>query len=387
MRYMILPLAGLALFVLAWMAWPAPINPPSWTAPQMRPESEAGFRADLDTAMVRTVALNRDADSFSNGSDGLIYLGTHSGDIVRFDPNTDRSTPLYESLIVDFGEPILDVVCMGPTHLAFATRDAVYVYDKNERAYQRVSMGVTSLPHGVISNVEASPDGTLYFIDSNRRIGQDQTVYTPALDALENRPWGALYAWSPQTGRTELIHDRLHSPSGLALSQDGRSIYVSEPNRFTVREVYLDEARRGQSRVVTDTLPGTPAALHIVGDDQLVVTLEAGRNAWVVRANRHPWLARMMSKLPSGLRPEGNTAQSAILLYDTRQDLYVGEIRPDIADNRALTDIHADTSGRLWTMDRKRRELIELQARDVEAYFSPNIRFSGQPAAISAARP
>ena len=84
-------LACVALLALYLAAWPVPVDPVSWQAPQ--DEGLTGVFAANDTlAAAGTVDLGEyeGPEDIAVGHDGALYATTFSGAILRIDPDSHR---------------------------------------------------------------------------------------------------------------------------------------------------------------------------------------------------------------------------------------------------------------------------------------------------------
>ncbi|MDH3954112.1 MAG: SMP-30/gluconolactonase/LRE family protein, partial [Gammaproteobacteria bacterium] len=85
-RFRSLLIAGLVLLSLYLAAWPVPVDPVAWQAPEDRGLSGA-FAANQALAGARAISLDahEGPEDVTVGHDGALYATTDSGTILRID--------------------------------------------------------------------------------------------------------------------------------------------------------------------------------------------------------------------------------------------------------------------------------------------------------------
>lgn len=221
-----------------------------------------------------------------------------------------------------------------PMGLATGSHDEVYVAVQplglfevlHDKLLRRITHEADGRPIEFPNGVAIAPDGAFYLTDSNTRfnLAHGHTPPFGAYDMLEMRPRGRLLRHDPATGVTTTVVGDLHFPNGLAVSPDGRELYVAET--FRCRILAVDLATHAV-RTHAEGLPAYP--------DNLAVDRETGL-LWIAggvrRTALHDWLQRrpflraQIAKLPTWVWR--HPSPSALLLAVDAQ----GVVRHALAD-------------------------------------------------------
>ena len=104
-------------------------------------------------------------------------------------------------------------------------------------------------------------------------------------------PSGRLVHYERKSGKLTVVLDNLWFPNGIALSPGEEFILVAETHASRIQKYYLSGAKKGQSEVFIDGLPGIPDNLT-PDEDGLWIAL-------VVSADpSHPMLPQSLAPLP-----------------------------------------------------------------------------------------
>lgn len=128
------------------------------------------------------------------------------------------------------------------------------------------------------NDVVARADGLLFFTDP---------PYGVAPEA-RSLPFQGVYSLTPE-GRLELQLDDFEKPNGLALSPDGRTLYVCDTARYHVRAFSLDADGTivgGSGRIFAEMDPGEPGGpdgMKLDRDGRVYVAVALG--IWVFEAD------------------------------------------------------------------------------------------------------
>jgi sugar lactone lactonase YvrE len=231
------------------------------------------------------VAVDPDGGVVTGAEDGRIWrwpAGARPGDAPALVADTG-GRPL--GVEVDPRDGSL-LVCDAWRGLLRVTADGA-VTDLTDAAAGR--------PFSFCNNATVARDGTVYLTDSSDRY----TVHTWKRDLLEHRPNGRVVAWSPSSGRTEVVADGLLFPNGLALTPDESALVVAEMGRYRVVRIAL----AGGDPVVLADLPAYPDNLSAVGDGTYWVALPSPRVAIAERLLPYPRLRQVVALLPDRLQP------------------------------------------------------------------------------------
>ena len=287
----------LALLVAYLAAWPVPIEPVAWKAPQAPLISGLYAPNDRLRAIERFgegVALGPEATAIDAA--GNVFTGTRDGRILRL----DAARKTLEEFAVTGGRP-LGMAFDGAGRLVVcdAAKGLLAVSVTGE--VRTLATGNSGLPFRFTNDVDTGPDGTLYFTDASSRFGAGQ--YRE--DVLEHGGRGRLLSYGPATGKTRLLLSGLQFANGVAVAGDGSYVLVNETGAYRIVRYWLSGPKTGTSEPFFENLPGLP-------DN---ITWSAARGAfWValfsprvpaldLLAGR-PFLRKVALRLPSWAQPQ-----------------------------------------------------------------------------------
>ena len=284
---------GLVLIYL--LCWPVPAAPVAWTPPA--PPVLAG-PYEPNTRLAAVARLGAGAgyapEEPAFDAAGRLYAGMGDGRIMRF--NADGSQP--ELFINTGGRPLgLTFDKSGNLIVADAVKGLLSI-DRNG-AVTVLSTGADGRPFHCPNDLDIAADGTIYFTDASDKF--PLTVYT--YDIVEHQPHGRLLAYDPATKRTRLVLDHLHFANGVAVSPDQTFVLVCETGMYRVLRVWLTGAKRGQADTFIENLPGFPDNIASNGRDKFWLALVTPRNRLLDRLMPHPFLRRIVLRLPHVLQP------------------------------------------------------------------------------------
>ncbi|MDJ0653141.1 MAG: SMP-30/gluconolactonase/LRE family protein [Xanthomonadales bacterium] len=293
------------LLLLAYLAfWPVPIEPVSWIAPE-----NPGYTGDhVRNNGLSAIELLSIGDHLHGPEDvtrdrhGRLYVSTLEGAIVRLDPDGANPEPWADT----GGRPL---------GIAFDPRGVLWVADAY-RGLMSVTPGgkvelrsteADGIPIRYADDVDAAPDGLVYFTDATTRFGAEASGGTyPAslLDIMEHRLSGRLLVYDPARDQTRTVLSQLSFANGVAVSPDGAFLLVNETGTYRVIRYWLQGNRKGQHEVFVDQLPGFPDNISTGHQGRFWVALVSPRNALLDRLSDKPWLRSVVQRLPGWLRPE-----------------------------------------------------------------------------------
>ena len=338
-------LATLALYLTAW---PVPVEPVAWEAPE-NPGFTGVFAPNSKLADVRLVTLpgkDYGPEDIALDRQGRIYTGTEEGNIVRYAP--DGTAP--EIWVNTGGRPL---------GIDFDARGNLIVAD----AY----LGLLSIaPDGkvtVLSNecdgkailfaddLDIANDGQIYFSDASTKFGVQafDGVDASRLEVVEQGRTGRLLVYDPATKATSTLLEDLSFANGVALSANEDFVLVNETGRYRVTRYWLKGPRAGESDVFFGPLPGFPDNIDRGPDGRFWVALVSPRNKLLDDLAGSPFLRKLILRLPKFLQPniepylhivvlnaDGSVHESlqdpdAVLdantsVYITRDTLYLGSL-------------------------------------------------------------
>lgn len=294
-------------------AWPVPVEPVAWAAPE-NPGYAGPHAVNERLAGLQRIELNgqEGPEHVALGPDGKVYLTVLSGEILRMQPDGTGLELFAKTggrvLGFDFdadGNLIAADAMLGL--LAIAPDGAVRVL-----ADSFAGPDGTAQPIRYADGVAVAGDGKIYFTDASARFAPAEwggTFQASVMDILENSATGSVLVHDPGTGTTELVLGGLSFANGIALSQDGRRLFVNETGRYRVWTVDASArnlgaaAPDGRAAVLLDNLPGYPDNLLRGRDGRIWLGFAKPRSPVVDRLAGSPELRKVTMRLPRSLWP------------------------------------------------------------------------------------
>jgi sugar lactone lactonase YvrE len=283
--------AGLSYLLI----WPVPITPAAWTPPQA-PILSGQYQQNSRLAATQRLSLGNGfgPEDVALDAQGRIYGGLEDGRIVQLQPDGTRPRVFADT----HGRPLgLIFDQTGNLIVADAIKGLLAVNPVGE--VEALSTAADGIPFACTNDLDVAADGTIYFTDSSSKY--PLTKFT--VDLLEHQPNGRLLAFDPRTKSTRTILNSLYFANGVAVSPDQSFVLVVETGVYSVRRVWLKGPKQGQSDTFIDNLPGFPDGISSNGKDRFWLSLVTPRDSVFDRLLPHPFLRKVVSRLPAFLQP------------------------------------------------------------------------------------
>lgn len=333
-------LIGVAYLLLA----PVPIEPVAWQA-----EKFTGYagphQVNQRLAALQHISLQGEVgpEHVAPGPDGKLYAAVESGKILRMQLD---GTGLQEFANTG-GRPLgFDFDAQGRMLVADAMRGLLRI-DADRKVSVLLDKLTPDDPLLYADSVVVAKSGKVYLTDASRRFAPrlwGGTFHASVLDILEHSNTGRVIEYDPQTGQSRIVMKDLGFANGVALSQDERSLFISETSEYRIWQVDLQanqlsaRAPGSQARVVLSNLPGYPDNLMRGNQGRIWVGLTKPRSALVDKMAAAPWLRKMTLRLPKFLWPVP-PAYGHVLAFDE-----TGRVVADLQDPAGR---YPETSGAL----------------------------------------
>ncbi|MEL6888453.1 MAG: SMP-30/gluconolactonase/LRE family protein [Pseudomonadota bacterium] len=240
MRLLLRSLAAGLVALIAYLAlWPVVVQPVAWDAP-----ADAGYVGDFAPndrlASLEYIDLDgrtgpEDADV---GPDGLIYMATHDGEILRMDED-GSVTPFAQT----GGRPLgIEFSDDGTLYVADAFLGLMAV-DPSGSITMLANQTADGSPILYANDVDIAADGTVYFSNASTRFGAQATGGTLAAsiqDLVEHSGNARVLKFDPETGETTVFAQGLTFANGVALNDANDALFVSETGSYRVWRFPLD---------------------------------------------------------------------------------------------------------------------------------------------------
>jgi sugar lactone lactonase YvrE len=344
---------GLGLLLVAAAAylcfWPIPAEPRAWQAPV--PPGYIGAHApNTRLSGLHTIELEDEfgPEHILIGPDGKLYAAMTNGTVLRMDPDGGN-----REIFANTGGRVLG--------FDFDAQHQMIAADAMKGLLAIASDGRVSVltdrvaaddPIRYANSVVVASDGTIYFTDSSTRFSALEwggTYEASVLDILEQAASGRVLEYDPATGTTHVVARGFSFANGLALSTDGRSLFVAETGRYRIWKI--DSSARdvdvqsdsAQATVLFDNLPGYPDNVMRGREGRIWVGLFRPRNPAADGLSNKPFMRKVLLRLPRSLLPVGDPF-SHVFAFDEQ-----GRV---VADMQDPSGAYPQTTGVTETADR-----------------------------------
>ena len=282
--------------------WPVPIDPVSWKAPVN--EGYVGdftpndILADLERI---DIGNHTGPEDLALGPDGQLYVPTHDGAILKFDPLTGQSEMFAETKGRVLG-------------VAFGRDGMLYAADAYEGLYAIDQSGAVTLltnsvndgsPIPYADGVDVTSEGQVYFSDASVKFGAKAnggTLPASLLDLLEHGPNGRILKYDTKTGVTEKVLDGMSFANGVALTQDEKHLLIVETGTYSIWKMPLENPKA--TRQILTNLPGFPDNIKRESDGTFWFGLVSPRSEPVDNLSESPFIRKIIQRLPSAIQPK-----------------------------------------------------------------------------------
>jgi sugar lactone lactonase YvrE len=276
------------------LAWPVPINPAAWTPPPA-PELSGVYAQNSDLAKIERLRVDGFApEDVAIDKDDRLYCGTEDGRIFRFQPDGTRP----EIFSNTYGRP-LGLIFDHDQNLIVADAVKGLLSVSGDGHITELTKQAAGVPFRCTNDLDVAADGTIYFTDASSKYPLTQLK----ADLLEHQPNGRFLAYDPRTKETRVLLSDLYFANGVAVSPDQSFVLVNDTGSYRVRRYWLSGAKRGQADVFIDNLPGFPDGISSNGRDTFWLALVNRRDSGLDFLLPHPFLRKIVWRLPSFLQP------------------------------------------------------------------------------------
>jgi sugar lactone lactonase YvrE len=349
-----LRIAGVLLLALVayLLFWPVPIEPVAWQAPAVPGYTGPHAANDrLSAVQVISVGAEVGPEHIEVGPDGKVYTGVLSGAVLRMNPDGSG----LETVVNTGGRPLgLDFTADGRLVLADAFKGLLAV--GADGSIEVLADEVDGDPIRYADAVVIAADGLMYFTDASRRLAATDwgTFDAAVLDIMEHSCTGRVLVHDPGRRSTSLVIGGLCFPNGVALSGDGRHLFIAETGEYRIWKVVASarglDARSlatgdSSARVIADNLPGFPDNLTRSAEGRLWTGLTKPRSAAIDGMAGKPWLRALTLRLPKSMWPVP-PVHGHVIAFD--EDGRVVADLQDPAGRIAETSGVTESGGRLY---------------------------------------
>lgn len=287
-------IAVIVLLVGYLLLWPVPIDPVAWTPPAA-PDLTGVYAQNSELSKIERLRIdgNKPEDVAFDSQD-RIYCGDELGRIFRFQPDGTRPEVFAETK----GRPLgLIFDASGNLIVADAVVGLMSIAPNGQPSV--LATEADGVPFRCTNDLDVAADGTIYFTDASYKFPLTQLK----ADLLEHQPNGRFLSYDPRTKQTKVLLRDLYFANGVAVSPDQSFVLVNDTGAYRVRRYWLKGDKVGQSDIFIDNLPGFPDGISSNGRDTFWVALVNRRDPGLDFLLPHPFLRKIVWRLPSFLQP------------------------------------------------------------------------------------
>src|SRR6266550_3142513 len=294
-RTLLRSLIAIIVLLVGYLSlWPVPINPAAWTPPTA-PELTGVYAQNSELSKIERLRIDgNNPEDVAFDSQDRIYCGDERGRIFRFQPDGTKPEVFAETkgrplgLIFDAsGNLIVADAMIGLMSIAPDGKSTV------------LSTEAEGVPFRCTNDLDVAADGTIYFTDASYKFPLTQLKS----DLLEHQPNGRFLSYDPRTKETKVLLHDLYFANGVAISPDQSFVLANDTGAYRVRRYWLKGDKVGQSDIFIDNLPGFPDGISSNGRDTFWVALVNRRDPGLDFLLPHPFLRKIVWRLPSFLQP------------------------------------------------------------------------------------
>jgi sugar lactone lactonase YvrE len=283
-----------ALLIGYLLLWPVPINPAAWTPPPA-PELTGVYAQNSELARIERLKVDGFApEDVAIDSQDRIYCGTADGRIFRFQP--DGTHP---EVFANTGGRPLGLIFDHDGNLIVADAIKGLLSISRDGSTSVLTTEAEGVPFHCTNDLDIANDGTIYFTDASYKFPLAQLK----ADLLEHQPNGRFKSYDTRTKQTRVLLRDLYFANGVALSPDQSFVLVNDTGSYGVRRFWLNGPKQGQSDIFIDNLPGFPDGISSNGRDTFWVALVNRRDPALDGLHPHPFLKKVVWRLPNFLQP------------------------------------------------------------------------------------
>lgn len=226
---------------------------------------------------------------------GRVLCGLEDGSILRMNADGSDATVLANT----GGRPLgLDWLPDGRLLVCDCQRGLLAINLTN-KAIDVLVEAVNGRKLMVCNNPAVAKDGTIYFSDSSQRYPLTEI----RTEIIEHIATGRLLRRNTD-GSVDVLMDNLQFANGVVLSPDESFVLVAETGACKINRVWLTGARKGESEVFADALPGMPDNMSLGSDGLFWVALPSAADPRLKLVHRLPARIRwLIARIPDELQP------------------------------------------------------------------------------------
>jgi sugar lactone lactonase YvrE len=303
MKKLFLTIGVLLLLLAAYLTlWPVPIDPVSWNA-SISPGYTGPYAVNTKLANLEMISLGTEEgpEHIAIGKDGKLYTTVTSGDILRMNPDGSA-----QEVFVNTGGRVLGFDFDSAGNLIGADAYKGLLSISPDRKITVLTDKVSGDPIRYADSVVVAKSGKIYFSDASTRFAPKDwggPFEASILDILEQSSTGRVLEYDPANKTTRVVVKGLSFANGVALSQDEKTLFVSETGKYRVWKILVSAkdlnilTPSNQVKMLFDNLPGYPDNLMRGLDGKIWLGIVKPRDPTIENIAT-PFMRKLTLRLP-----------------------------------------------------------------------------------------
>jgi sugar lactone lactonase YvrE len=316
----------------------------------MPPGYVGAYARNSRLANLRMIDLGKEfgPEHVAIGPDGKLYAAMTSGSLLRMDTDGGR-----QEVFANTGGRVLgfDFDAEGRMIAADAMKGLLTIA-ADGRIHVLADRVSPDDPIRYANSIVVARDRMIYFTDASGHFAPRDwggTLQASVLDILEQAATGRALAYDPTTAKIHVVASGFSFANGIALSSNGKALFVSETGRYRIWKIDSDargvqvQSGSPQARVLRDNLPGYPDNLMRGRDGRIWVGLFRPRNPAADSLAQRPFVRKILLRLPRSWLPLGKPYSHVFAIDEA------GNVSEDLQDPSGS---YPETTGATETADR-----------------------------------
>ncbi len=306
MKKLIFSLSGLfSVLILCFSFSACQLDPLTWTSPSP-PAFEGKLSLNQELQSIQKLSLQgwHGAEDIIFDEEGNLYTGVHKGKADFSDGKILKINPKGEvEIFYDAGSWVAGLhFDEAGNLLALSHKEGLIKISPDKKVSVLAKHDATGKAFHIPNGLEIASDGMIYF--TNTASASPYNIKFGRKLILEARETGGLYQYDPQKQKVSKLIDGLHFGNGIVLSQNEDYLLVVETTRYRVLKYWLQGAKKGESEIFIENLPGFPNGISQRPDGSFWLGFTTKRNQALDDIHSKKWMKQIVYALPEGLQPK-----------------------------------------------------------------------------------
>ena len=159
-------------------------------------------------------------------------------------------------------------------------------------------------PFLIPNGLDIAEDGMIYFSNTSH-ISPYNIKYGRKI-IMEMRPLGGLYSYNPLTKKVKTLISETYFANGVVISKNQNYLLMVETTKYRVVKYWLKGAKKGQTEIFIDNLPGFPNGVSIREDGSYWLGFSTKRNGALDKIHPKTGLKKIVYGLPEFMQPKAD---------------------------------------------------------------------------------